>query len=78
MSPQSHLASLSAHFCWVQSPLSPAELAKEEGNAMFRNAQYEKAIEKYGRYALTHQPSYENSMSLTVLQSGQGDLSCHN
>jgi len=31
------------------TPLSPAELAKEEGNALFRNAQYEKAINSYGR-----------------------------
>lgn len=34
----------------AQTPLSPAELAKEEGNALFRNAQYEKAIEKYSKY----------------------------
>jgi stress-induced-phosphoprotein 1 len=31
------------------SSLSPAELAKEEGNALFRNAKYEQAIEKYGK-----------------------------
>lgn len=31
------------------TPLSPAELAKEEGNALFRNAKYEQAIEKYGK-----------------------------
>jgi stress-induced-phosphoprotein 1 len=31
------------------SALSPAELAKEEGNALFRNAKYEEAIQKYGR-----------------------------
>jgi len=30
-------------------PLSPAQIAKEEGNVMFRESKYEKAIEKYSR-----------------------------
>jgi stress-induced-phosphoprotein 1 len=30
-------------------PLSPAQIAKEEGNVMFRESKYEKAIEKYTR-----------------------------
>jgi stress-induced-phosphoprotein 1 len=31
------------------TPLSPAQLAKEEGNALFRNGKYDAAIEKYTR-----------------------------
>jgi stress-induced-phosphoprotein 1 len=31
------------------NPLSPAQIAKEEGNVMFRESKYEKAIEKYTR-----------------------------
>jgi len=31
------------------NPLSPAQIAKEEGNVFFRESRYEKAIEKYTR-----------------------------
>jgi stress-induced-phosphoprotein 1 len=59
------------------TPLSPAELAKEEGNVLFRLAKYEQAIEKYTRAIELAKTQEEKAVYYSNRATGYAQLQHH-